>query len=87
MHTYLGEKPKEEKEKRKEVELAGVAKTIFSKQRFCTCADFLQKDRPENVLSGIGRTNFYPGMYDKNEKPEEKTGKQVMISLNMNCIL
>jgi hypothetical protein len=39
MHTYHGEKPKEEKEKRKEVELADVAKTVFSKQRFCTYAD------------------------------------------------
>jgi hypothetical protein len=39
MHTYLGEKPKEEKEKRKETELAGVAKTVFSKQRFCSYAD------------------------------------------------
>ena len=38
MHTYLGEKPKEEKEKRKETELTGVAKTIFSKQRYCTYA-------------------------------------------------
>jgi hypothetical protein len=36
MHIYLGEKSKEEKEKRKETELAGVAKTIFAKQRFCT---------------------------------------------------
>jgi hypothetical protein len=39
MHTYLGEKPKEEKEKRKETELAGVARAIFSKQRYCTYAD------------------------------------------------
>jgi hypothetical protein len=39
MHAYLGEKPKEEKEKRKETELAGVAKTIFSKQRHCTYAE------------------------------------------------
>ncbi|GHV21030.1 hypothetical protein FACS189428_0870 [Clostridia bacterium] len=33
IHTYFGEKPKEEKEKRKETELAGVAKTIFAKRR------------------------------------------------------
>lgn len=39
MHAYLGEKPKEEKEKRKETELAGVARGIFSKQRHCTYAD------------------------------------------------
>jgi hypothetical protein len=36
MHTYLGEKPKEEREKRKETELTGVAKAIFNKQRHCT---------------------------------------------------
>jgi hypothetical protein len=39
MHTYLGEKPKEEKDKRKETELSGVARSIFSKQRYCTYAD------------------------------------------------
>ena len=39
MHAYIGEKPKEEKEKRKELELSGVAKMIFSKQRHCTYAD------------------------------------------------
>jgi len=39
MHTYLGEKPCEEKEKRKETELTGIAKTIFSKQRRCTYMD------------------------------------------------
>ena len=36
MHTYIGEKTKEEKEKRKETELAGVVRTVFSKQRFIT---------------------------------------------------
>jgi hypothetical protein len=39
MHVYLGEKPKEEKEKRKEAELAGVARSVFSRQRYCTYAD------------------------------------------------
>jgi len=39
MHTYLGEKTKEEKEKRKETELTGVAKTVFANKRFCTYAD------------------------------------------------
>lgn len=36
MHLYVGEKPKEEKEKRKELELASVAKDIFSRQQFIT---------------------------------------------------
>jgi hypothetical protein len=43
MHTYLGEKPKEEKEKRKETELSGVAKRIFAGQRFCTYADLCEQ--------------------------------------------
>ncbi|MDR0873808.1 MAG: toprim domain-containing protein [Prevotellaceae bacterium] len=43
MHVYLGEKPKEEKEKRKETELMGVAKTIFAKQRFCTYVDLCEQ--------------------------------------------
>jgi hypothetical protein len=43
MHTYLGEKPKEEKEKRKETELSGVAKTVFANQRFCTYADLCEQ--------------------------------------------
>lgn len=33
MHTYIGEKPKEEKEKRKENELVTVAKNIFNTQK------------------------------------------------------
>jgi hypothetical protein len=44
MHTFIGEKTKEEKEKRKETELTGVAKAIFSKQRYCTYVD-LSKQR------------------------------------------
>jgi archaellum biogenesis ATPase FlaH len=39
MHAFLGEKSKEEKEKRKENELSGVVKTIFSKRRYCTYVD------------------------------------------------
>jgi hypothetical protein len=39
MHAYMGEKTGEEKEKRKETELAGVAKGIFSRQRYCTYND------------------------------------------------
>ena len=36
MHVYLGEKPKEEKEKRKEDELVAVARDIFGWQDFIT---------------------------------------------------
>ena len=43
MHTYLGEKPKEEKDKRKETELVSVARTIFSNRKFCTYADLCEQ--------------------------------------------
>ncbi|MDR0573838.1 MAG: toprim domain-containing protein [Tannerella sp.] len=43
MHVYLGEKTKEEKEKRKETELTGVARSIFGKQKFCTYADLCEQ--------------------------------------------
>jgi len=43
MHTYLGEKPKEDREKRKETELNSIAQTIFSKQRHCTYMDLCEK--------------------------------------------
>jgi hypothetical protein len=39
MHTYFGEKPKEEKEKRKETELINIARTVFGSQKRCTCTD------------------------------------------------
>jgi len=42
MHTYLGEKPKEDKEKRKEDELISVAKDIFSRKRFLTYVDLCE---------------------------------------------
>lgn len=43
MHTYLGEKPKEEKEKRKEDELISVAKDVFDRQQFITYIDLSEQ--------------------------------------------
>jgi hypothetical protein len=43
MHIYIGEKPKEEKEKRKKNELVSVARSIFSKQRYCTYVDLCEQ--------------------------------------------
>jgi hypothetical protein len=65
MHTYLGEKPKEEKDKRKETELAGVAKTVFSKQRFCTYADLCEQI--QSILDVRERTakNYIRFMRDR----------------------
>jgi hypothetical protein len=43
MHVYLGEKPKEEKDKRKETELSGITRTIFSNRKFYTYADLCEQ--------------------------------------------
>ncbi|MDL2239143.1 toprim domain-containing protein [Bacteroidales bacterium OttesenSCG-928-K22] len=43
MHLYRGEKPREEKEKRKEKELVGVALEIFEQQKFITYIDLCEK--------------------------------------------
>ncbi|MDR1866292.1 MAG: bifunctional DNA primase/helicase [Bacteroidales bacterium] len=43
MHAYYGEKPKEEKEKRKETELRGVARSVFNSQRHCTYVDLCEQ--------------------------------------------
>jgi hypothetical protein len=42
MHTFVGEKPKEEKERRKETELTGVARGIFSRQRHLTYVELCE---------------------------------------------
>ena len=43
MHVYLGEKPKEEKDKRKEDELVAVAKEVFSRRRFVTYVELAEE--------------------------------------------
>jgi formylglycine-generating enzyme required for sulfatase activity len=43
MHVYLGEKTKEEKEKRKENELTAAAKTIFTQKRYYTYQELTDK--------------------------------------------
>ena len=43
MHTYKGEKPREEKEKRKEKELVNVARELFGKQTYLTYIDLCEQ--------------------------------------------
>lgn len=43
MHVYLGEKTKEEKEKRKENELTSAAKTLFAQKRYYTYQELTDK--------------------------------------------
>jgi hypothetical protein len=54
MHIYIGEKPREEKEKRKEKELATVAREIFSTQRHLTYIDLC--DRIQQTMDVKERT-------------------------------
>lgn len=54
MHTYLGEKPREEKEKRKEKELANVAREIFGMQNHLTYIDLC--DRIQQTMDVKERT-------------------------------
>jgi hypothetical protein len=65
MHVYIGEKPKEEKDKRKETELTGVTRTIFSKQRFCTYVDLCEQI--QSILDVKERTakNYIKFMREK----------------------
>jgi archaellum biogenesis ATPase FlaH len=65
MHTFFGEKPKEEKEKRKETELTGVARTVFDKQRFCTYVDLCEQI--QSILDVKERTakSYIKFMWDK----------------------
>ncbi len=43
MHLYLGEKPKEEKDKRKENELISLARNVFNRQRYITYIDLCEQ--------------------------------------------
>ena len=54
MHIYIGEKPREEKEKRKEKELANVAREIFDIQKHLTYIDMC--DRIQQIMDVKERT-------------------------------
>ena len=54
MHVYLGEKPREEKEKRKEKELSVVVREVFSSQKHLTYIDLC--DRLQQAMDVKERT-------------------------------
>lgn len=54
MHTYMGEKPREEKEKRKEKDLGGVAREIFDSEKHLTYIDLC--DRIQQIMDVKERT-------------------------------
>lgn len=55
MHIYIGEKPREEKEKRKEKELVNVAREIFGSQKHLTYIDLC--DRIQQIMDVKERTS------------------------------
>ena len=55
MHIYIGEKPREEKEKRKEKELANVAREMFSVKKHLTYIDLC--DRIQQIMDVKERTS------------------------------
>ena len=65
MHIYIGEKPREEKEKRKEKELANVAREIFASQKYLTYIDLC--DRIQKIMDVKERTakNYIRYMREK----------------------
>ena len=65
MHIYIGEKPREEKEKRKEKELANVAREIFASQKHLTYIDLC--DRIQQIMDVKERTakNYIRYMREK----------------------
>jgi hypothetical protein len=65
MHTFIGEKPKEEKDRRKEEELTNVARIIFSKQRYCTYVELCEQ--LQSILDVKERTakNYIRFMRDR----------------------
>lgn len=65
MHAYLGEKPKEEKDKRKEDELVAVAKEIFNRNRFVTYVELVEE--MQTILEVKERTakNYIKFMREK----------------------
>jgi hypothetical protein len=54
MHVYVGEKPKEEKERRKETELTNVARTVFGHAKRCTYVDL--SEQIQSILDVRERT-------------------------------
>ncbi len=60
MHVYKGEKPREEKEKRKERELVNVARDIFGRQTRITYIDLCEQLQQVLDIMSAHRKELYP---------------------------
>ena len=80
MHVYKGEKPREEKEKRKERELVNVARDIFGRQTRITYIDLCEqlqqvldiKERTETESCGLAFPCTCIDHDRSHELPEER---------------
>ncbi len=66
MHLYIGEKPRQEKEKRKEKELTFVARSIFSNQSFLTYTEISEKIQQIMDVKERTSKNYIRYMREKN---------------------
>lgn len=65
MHVFVGEKTKEEKEKRKEIELANIARTVFSQQKRYTYAGLCEKLQSTMAVKDRTAKNYIKFMREK----------------------
>ena len=84
MHIYLGEKPKEAKEKRKEDELVSVAKDVFGRQRFITYVDL--SEQIQTILDVKERTakSYIKFMREKEIIVKDPSNQSYYITGNFN---
>ncbi len=82
MHVYRGEKPQKEKEKRKETELTGLAKEIFSNNKQLSYSEFSQKiellmDVKERTAKSYIRFMSENGIVEKDRSSSYILGKHL----------
>ena len=65
MHVFVGEKSKEEKEKRKEIELTNIARTLFSQQKTYTYAGLCEKLQSMMAVKDRTAKNYIKFMREK----------------------
>jgi len=66
MHVYIGDKPKEEKDKRKERELSSVARDIFNNTRQCTYSELCEQIQAILDVKERAAKNYIKFMREKN---------------------
>lgn len=83
MHRFRGEKPKEDKEKRKETELISVAKEIFSRVRFLTYNDLSKEIEDIMAVSERTAKNYIRYMREKGIVTKDPSNSTYIIGINL----